>query len=61
MLSEILGEDIKQSNVRSILETKALSNIYNNNGSQIVGYINSHINICVEKRQDPEDTQTRSP
>ncbi|PSB09042.1 ATPase [filamentous cyanobacterium Phorm 46] len=61
MLSEILGEDIKQSNVRSILETKALSNIYNNNGSQIVGYINSHINICVEKRPDAEDTQTRSP
>ncbi len=61
MLSEILEEDIKQSNVRSILETKALSNIYNNNGSQIVGYINSHINICVEKRPDAEDTQTRSP
>ncbi len=61
MLSEILGEDIKQSNVRSILETKALSNIYNNNGSQIVGYINSHINICVEKRQDAEEAKQRSP
>jgi hypothetical protein len=61
MLSEILGEDIKQSNVRSILETKALSNIYNNNGSQIVGYINSHINICAEKRQDAEEAKHRSP
>lgn len=61
MLSEILGEDIKQSNVRSILESKALSNIYNNNGSQIVGYINSHINICVEKRQDAEEAKHRSP
>ncbi|MEZ2236129.1 NB-ARC domain-containing protein [Microcoleus sp.] len=61
MLSEILGEDIKQSNVRSILETKALSNIYNNNGSQIVGYINSHINICGEKRQDAEEAKQRSP
>lgn len=61
MLSDILGEHIKQSNVRSILESKALSNIYNNNGAQIVGYINSHINICGEKRQDAEDTETRSP
>ena len=61
LLSEILEEDIKQSNVRSILETKALSNIYNNNGSQIVGYINSHINICGEKRQDAEEAKQRSP
>jgi NB-ARC domain len=60
MLSEILGEDIKQSNVRSILERKALSNIYNNNGSQIVGYINSHINICGAKRQDVEEAKQRS-
>ncbi|MEG4493201.1 hypothetical protein [Microcoleus sp. D3_18_C4] len=61
MLSDVLGEDIKQSNVRSILETQALSNIYNNNGSQIVGYINSHINICGEKRQDAEEAKQRSP
>ncbi|MEG4861471.1 ATP-binding protein [Microcoleus sp. K1-B6] len=61
MLSDILGEDIKQSNVRSILESKALSNIYNNNGAQIVGYINSHINICGEKLQDAEEAKQRSP
>jgi len=62
LLSEILEEDIKQSNVRSILETKALSNIYNNNGSQIVSSnINSHINICGEKRQDAEEAKQRSP
>ncbi|MGB8688075.1 MAG: ATP-binding protein, partial [Microcoleus sp.] len=62
LLSEILEEDIKQSNVRSILETKALSNIYNNNGSQIVSSnINSHINICGEKRQDAEEAKHRSP
>ncbi|MEG3922043.1 hypothetical protein [Microcoleus sp. POL10_C6] len=37
MLSDILGEDIKQSNVRSILESKAVSSIYNfGNSSQIV-------------------------
>ena len=63
ILSEILGEDIKQSNVRSILERKAVSSIYNSpNSSQIVSNnINSHINICGEKRQDAEDTETRSP
>ncbi|TAG88067.1 MAG: ATP-binding protein, partial [Oscillatoriales cyanobacterium] len=60
-ISDVLGEDINKMNVRSILERKALSNIYNNNGSQIVGYINSHINICSEKRQDAEDTKERSP
>ncbi|MGB7709715.1 MAG: ATP-binding protein [Microcoleus sp.] len=63
MLSEILGEDIKQSNVRSILESKAVSSIYNSpNCSQIVSNnINSHINICGEKRQDPEEAKQRSP
>ena len=60
-LSDMLGEDINKVNVRSILERKALSNIYNNNGSQIVGYINSHINICGEKRQDAEEAKQRSP
>ncbi|XZN92136.1 MAG: NB-ARC domain-containing protein [Microcoleus sp.] len=64
MLSEILGEDIKQSNVRSILETKAVSSIYNfGNSSQIVNSkINrTHINICGEKRQDAEEAKQRSP
>lgn len=58
-LSALLGEDINKVNVGSILERKALSNIYNNNGSQIVGYINSHINICGEKRQDAEEAKQR--
>ena len=62
ILSDALEvEDIKQSNIRSILERKALSNIYNNNGAQIVGYINSHINICGEKLQDAEEAKQRSP
>ncbi|MCT7953415.1 NB-ARC domain-containing protein [Ancylothrix sp. C2] len=62
LLSNVLGEDnIKKSNVRSILEKKALSRIYNNNGSQIVGYINSHINICGENRPYPEETKPPSP
>ncbi|MEG4252936.1 NB-ARC domain-containing protein [Microcoleus sp. Pol10D4] len=64
MLSEILEEDIKQSNVRSILESKAVSSIYNyGNCSQIVNSkINrSNINICGEKRQDAEEVKQRSP
>jgi len=62
LLSEILGEDIKQSNVRSILERKAVSSIYNSpNSSQIVSNnINSHINICGAKRQDVEEAKHRS-
>lgn len=48
LLSEIFKEDIKQSNVRSILENQATSTIYNyGNSSQIISSnINSHINIC---------------
>lgn len=63
LLSEILEEDIKQSNVRSILESKAVSSIYNfGNSSQIVNSkINkTHINICGEKRQSLEDAKQRS-
>jgi hypothetical protein len=61
MLSEILGEDINKMNVRSILERKAVSNIYNYGESlEIVSsYINSPINICGENRQYAEETQQR--
>lgn len=62
LLSEILEEDIKQSNVRSILESKAISSIYNfGESAQIVSNINrSHISICGEKRQSLEDAKQRS-
>jgi hypothetical protein len=63
-LSDMLGEDINKVNVRSILERKAVSSIYNSpNSSQIVNSkINrSHINICGEKRQDAEEAKQRSP
>ncbi|MCC3407998.1 MAG: ATP-binding protein [Microcoleus sp. PH2017_10_PVI_O_A] len=62
-LSDMLGEDINKVNVRSILERKALSTIYNyGHSSQIVSSnINSRINICAENRQYPEDTKERSP
>ncbi|MEG4484675.1 ATP-binding protein [Microcoleus sp. D2_18a_B4] len=62
-LSDMLGEDINKVNVRSILERKAVSTIYNyGKSSQIVSSnINSHINICGGKRQDAEKTKERSP
>ncbi len=61
-LSDLLGEDINKMNVRSILERKAVSSIYNyGNCSQIVtSNINSPINICGEKRRYSEDTRQRS-
>ncbi|MFB2918027.1 NB-ARC domain-containing protein [Aerosakkonema funiforme] len=63
LLSELLGEDVKKSNARSILESKAVSSIYNfGNSSQIVNSkINrSNINICGEKKQPLDDAQQRS-
>ncbi|MEG3844626.1 NB-ARC domain-containing protein, partial [Microcoleus sp. herbarium14] len=60
-ISDVLGEDINKMNVRSILERKAVSNIYNYGESlEIVSsYINSPINICGENRQYAEETQQR--
>jgi hypothetical protein len=62
LLSEVFQEDIKQSNVRSILENKASSTIYNyGNSSQIISSnINSHINICTDNSQSLEDIHNKS-
>jgi len=64
-LSDLLGEDVHKANVRSILERKLISNIYNyGNSLEIVGsYINSSINVCEGRRQNPEESQhePRSP
>ncbi len=64
ILSDVLEvEDIKQSNIRSILESKAVSSIYNFvNSSRIISQVNrSHINICGETRQSAEEAKHRSP
>lgn len=63
LLSELLGENVKKSNARSVLERKAISTIYNyGKFSQIVSSnINSHINICPENRPYPEETKLTSP
>jgi predicted transcriptional regulator len=62
-LSELLGENIHKANARSVLERKAISNIYNyGSSSQIItSNINSHTSICPENRQYPEDARHRSP
>ena len=51
ILSETLGEDVKKSNVISVLETQILSNNFYptfEEQMQIVGTLNGNINICGE-------------
>ena len=65
LLSKVFQEDIKQSNVRSILENKSTSTIYSlGNSSLIISNPNinkSHVNICRKTIPTPEDTEKRSP
>jgi len=64
ILSEVFQEDIKQGNVRSLLENKASSTIYSfGNSSLIISNPNinkSHVNICRENSQSLEDIEKRS-
>ncbi|HIK09110.1 MAG TPA: ATPase, partial [Oscillatoriaceae cyanobacterium M33_DOE_052] len=47
ILSDILGEEVKKSNVRSVLENQGISNISHlGEPVQIVSNINGYINIC---------------
>jgi len=59
LLSKVFQEDIKQSNVRSILENKAPSTIYNfaNSAPIVSSNINNHINICPEKTPSLESKE----
>jgi hypothetical protein len=61
ILSKVFNENIKQSNVKAILETKYKNNIYNfGECTQIISNskINTnHINICPEKKQSLEYNQ----
>ncbi|MEG4319522.1 MULTISPECIES: NB-ARC domain-containing protein [unclassified Microcoleus] len=64
LLSDVFSEEIEQKNVRSILENKAGSTIYNFvNSPQINSNTisNSHVNICRENPQSLEDREKRSP
>nr|WP_286826343.1 AAA family ATPase [Microcystis sp. LSC13-02] len=60
LLSDVFQEDIKKSNVRSILETKASSIIYhfvNHHGNNIGS---NHINICRENNPYSENNLKKS-
>jgi hypothetical protein len=60
LLSDVFEEDIKKSNVRSILENKASSTIYhfvNHHGNNIS---NNHINICRENNPYSENNLKKS-
>lgn len=67
VLSETLGEDVKKSNVISVLENQILSNNSNlGERVQIVSTLNGNINICGENRiasysPDSPEGQRRSP
>jgi NB-ARC domain. len=64
LLSDVFSKDIEQKNVRSILENKAGSTIYNFvNSPQINSNTisNSHVNICRKNPQSLEDIEKRSP
>ncbi|MBC1198405.1 ATPase, partial [Microcystis aeruginosa BLCCF158] len=60
LLSDVFQEDIKKSNVRSILENKASSIIYhfaNHHGNNIS---NSRVNICRENNPYSEKNLKKS-
>ncbi|WP_377474298.1 MAG: AAA family ATPase [Microcoleus anatoxicus] len=64
LLSEVFQEDIKQGNVRSILENKASSTIYSFGDSSLIisnhNIKKNHVNICRENSQSSEDIEKRS-
>ncbi|MDJ0556505.1 MAG: ATP-binding protein [Microcoleaceae cyanobacterium MO_207.B10] len=61
LLEDVLKEDdIKQSNVRSILENFHFSHI-SNTGNDFVNINSNHINICPENRQSPTPKNKSSP
>ncbi len=57
MLSDVFQENIKQSNVKSILETKAHYNINIFSASNNIKVPKNYINICPEKQQSLERNQ----
>ncbi|MET0112747.1 MAG: AAA family ATPase, partial [Limnospira maxima] len=63
LLSDLLGENVKKKNVRSLIENQIFS--YYNNGVQIA----NQINVCSDlygypksqKKRSPQDTTTPPP
>jgi hypothetical protein len=51
LLSDVFQEDVKKSNIRSILENKASFTIYNLGNSHDNNISNNHVNICRENSE----------
>ncbi|MFN9671071.1 MAG: AAA family ATPase, partial [Microcystis sp.] len=60
LLSDVFQEDIKKSNVRSILENKASSTIYNFVNSPHNNIRNNHVNVCRENNPYSENNLKKS-
>jgi hypothetical protein len=64
LLSDTIGEDVKKSNVCSLLEKAELSNVSNGATNFLqIGISNSQVNICSENKRSqspPETSQTQN-
>lgn len=64
LLSDTIGEDVKKSNVCSLLEKAELSNVSNGATNFLqIGISNSQVNICSEDKRSqspPETSQTQN-
>lgn len=59
LLSDLLGENVKKKNVRSLIENKIFSS-FNNTEVQIGNHIN-HINLCSKLYNPSKIPKNRSP
>lgn len=53
ILSDVIGEDVKKSNVCFLLEKAEISNISNSTNFRQIGIGNSQVNICGEQQHSP--------
>jgi len=55
LLSDVVGEDVKKSNVFSVLEQAELSATGNSTNFMQIALGNNHVNICGEQQRSPSD------
>ncbi|AMW29571.1 NB-ARC domain-containing protein [Limnospira platensis] len=62
LLSDVVGEDVKKSNVFSVLEQAELSATGNSTNFMQIGIGNNQVNICSEQHRSPSDlSSSHSP
>lgn len=62
LLSDVVGEDVKKSNVFSVLEQAELSATGNSTNFMQIALGNNHVNICGEQQRSPSDlSSSNSP